>query len=39
MKEIKTIKDVPGEELMVGGAPLCGGCPGSLGLKLALPSS
>ena len=36
MKVIKTIKDVPTEELVAGGAPLCAGCPGSLGLKLAL---
>jgi pyruvate ferredoxin oxidoreductase beta subunit len=36
MKTIKTIRDVPREELVVGGAPLCSGCPGSLGLKLAL---
>jgi pyruvate ferredoxin oxidoreductase beta subunit len=36
MKIIKTIRDVSKEELVVGGAPLCAGCPGSLGLKLAL---
>lgn len=36
MKSIKTIRDVPKEELVKGGAPLCSGCPGSLGLKLAL---
>lgn len=36
MKTIKTIKDIPTEELVVGGAPLCSGCPADLGLKLAL---
>jgi pyruvate ferredoxin oxidoreductase beta subunit len=36
MKTIKTIRDVSNEELVAGGAPLCAGCPGSLGLKLAL---
>jgi pyruvate ferredoxin oxidoreductase beta subunit len=36
MKAIKSIRDVPTQELVVGGAPLCAGCPGSLGLKLAL---
>ena len=36
MKSIKTIRDVPKEELVKGGAPLCSGCPGSLGLRLAL---
>lgn len=36
MKAIKTIRDVPTEELVAGGAPLCSGCPGALGLKLAL---
>jgi pyruvate ferredoxin oxidoreductase beta subunit len=36
MKRIVTIKDVPEEDLVVGGAPLCGGCPADMGLKLAL---
>ena len=36
MKTINTIKDVPSDELVAGGAPLCSGCPASLGLKLAL---
>ncbi len=36
MKTIKTIRDVTSEELVAGGAPLCSGCPASLGLKLAL---
>jgi len=36
MKAIKTIMDVPIEELVAGGAPLCSGCPAALGLKLAL---
>ncbi len=36
MRTIKTIRDVPTEELVAGGAPLCAGCPGALGLKLAL---
>ena len=36
MKKITTINDIPREELVVGGAPLCAGCPGALGLKLAM---
>jgi pyruvate ferredoxin oxidoreductase beta subunit len=36
MRAIKTIMDVTTEELVAGGAPLCAGCPGALGLKLAL---
>ncbi len=36
MKDIVSIKDVPEEELVVGGASLCAGCPADLGLKLAL---
>ncbi|HDD72632.1 MAG TPA: pyruvate synthase subunit beta [Candidatus Aenigmarchaeota archaeon] len=36
MKEIKTINDVPKQELVVGGGPLCMGCSAALGLKLAL---
>jgi pyruvate ferredoxin oxidoreductase beta subunit len=36
LKEISSIKDVPEEELVVGGASLCAGCPADLGLKLAL---
>ncbi len=36
MKAISSIRDVTGDELVEGGAPLCAGCPGSLGLKLAL---
>jgi len=36
MKAINTVKDIPNEELVVGGAPLCAGCPGSLGLRLAM---
>ena len=36
MKDIASIKDVPEEELVVGGASLCAGCPADLGLKLAL---
>ena len=36
MKSIKTIRDVPTEERVAGGAPLWSGCPGALGLKLAL---
>ncbi len=38
MEKIKTIKDVPDHKLTVGGGPLCGGCPASLGLKFALMS-
>ncbi len=36
MKEIKTIKDVPEEEFIVGGSAACQGCGGVLGLKLTL---
>ena len=36
MKQIQTIRDLPREELVVGGAPLCAGCPGALGLRLAM---
>jgi pyruvate ferredoxin oxidoreductase beta subunit len=36
MIKIKTIKDIPEEELVVGGAPLCAGCPADMGLKFAL---
>lgn len=36
MKAISTINDLPKEELVVGGAPLCSGCPASLGLRLAM---
>jgi len=35
-RDINSIKDIPTEELVVGGASLCGGCPADLGLKLAL---
>jgi pyruvate ferredoxin oxidoreductase beta subunit len=35
-KEISSIKDVPEEDLVVGGGALCAGCPADLGLKLAL---
>jgi pyruvate ferredoxin oxidoreductase beta subunit len=36
MKQFATFKDVPEKKLTVGGGPLCGGCPASLGLKFAL---
>jgi len=36
MKEIKTIKDVPKEEWLVGGSSACQGCGSVLGLKLTL---
>jgi len=36
MKEIKTIKDVPKEEWLVGGSSACQGCGAVLGLKLTL---
>jgi pyruvate ferredoxin oxidoreductase beta subunit len=36
MKEIKTIKDIPREELLVGGHAACQGCGSVLGLRLAL---
>lgn len=36
MKAIQTIRDLPKEELVVGGAPLCAGCPASMGLRLAM---
>lgn len=36
MKEIKTIKDVPKEDWIVGGTSSCQGCGAILGLKLAL---
>ncbi|MBL7169789.1 MAG: pyruvate synthase subunit beta [Candidatus Aenigmarchaeota archaeon] len=36
MKEIKTIKDIPKEELLVGGHAACQGCGSVLGLRLAL---
>ena len=32
----KSIKDVPEEELMAPGTPACAGCPGTLGMRLAL---
>src|SRR3972149_9258299 len=35
-KEISSIKDIPEEELIVGGGSLCAGCPADLGLKLSL---
>ncbi len=36
MEKIRTLKDIPDQKLTVGGGPLCGGCPASLGLKFAL---
>ena len=36
MTEIKTIKDIPEEDFLTGGHSACKGCPGTLGLKLAL---
>jgi pyruvate ferredoxin oxidoreductase beta subunit len=36
MKEIKTIKDIPKEEWLVGGSSACQGCGSVLGLKLTL---
>jgi len=35
MKQIKTIKDVPQEECIVGGSSACAGCGAVLGMKLA----
>jgi pyruvate ferredoxin oxidoreductase beta subunit len=39
VKDIASIKDIPTEELVVGGASLCAGCPADLGLKLALKAT
>jgi len=36
MKIISSIKDIPEQVLTVGGGPLCAGCPGDIGLKIAL---
>ncbi|NCO96642.1 MAG: 2-ketoisovalerate ferredoxin oxidoreductase [Candidatus Aenigmarchaeota archaeon CG_4_10_14_0_8_um_filter_37_24] len=36
MKEIKTIKDIPKEDLIVGGSLACQGCGAILGIKLVL---
>ncbi len=33
---MQTIKDVPEEDIVVGGGPLCAGCPAVIGFKLAL---
>jgi len=36
MVAFKTIRDVPEEDLIAGGGPLCGGCPAVVGLKLTM---
>ena len=34
--EIKTTKDIPEEDYLIGGSPTCAGCPAEIGLKMAL---
>lgn len=36
MPQIRNIKDISEEELVVGGGPLCAGCPADMGLKFAI---
>jgi pyruvate ferredoxin oxidoreductase beta subunit len=36
MYEVKSIRDVPGVSYVTGGAGTCAGCPGILGLRMAL---
>ncbi|MFH0986936.1 MAG: thiamine pyrophosphate-dependent enzyme [Candidatus Micrarchaeota archaeon] len=36
MKEIKTLRDIPEEHLLIGGSPTCPGCGPEIGLKLTL---